>query len=378
MRSNESQKGLVTAIEHALGHPLTETVRQAFLTVDRRHFVPFHYRKEGYEWKEQPSGEEIYDNAFFWTHLDQRGIPDSSSSQPSLMASMLETLDLVAGLRVLEIGTGSGYNTALLATLVGPTGRVISTEIAPALAQQAALRCIDLPWVRVEATDGLLGFPSEAPYDRIIATGSSRRLPRTWVEQLAVGGLLLASLSFAVSTFTPLCRLTKQEDGTVSGELLEVPAYFMALHHQDQPAKSVEAATDYEAFPLVECERTPINVAQLLRDPSYVLFLESHVPGLCSSLWLPRGSTDRRPPGLCVVSQEQETLMTCLPQTSLEPSSWWVEVRGSTPLWSSVKRVYREWEQQGRPEIGRYRVSVDTEGRPRIALLTEVSGHPLF
>jgi protein-L-isoaspartate O-methyltransferase len=131
---------LVEAVEQTIGHQLAPAVRDVFVRVDRRPFVPRYYVQQDRTFVEQDAGSEVYENRAFLTQLDARGVPNSSSSQPSLMAPMLEALDVCKGHRVLEIGTGTGYNAALLAELVGEQGQVVSVDIAAGLVEQADAR----------------------------------------------------------------------------------------------------------------------------------------------------------------------------------------------------------------------------------------------
>ncbi|MGH3289619.1 MAG: protein-L-isoaspartate O-methyltransferase family protein, partial [Streptosporangiaceae bacterium] len=106
---------------------------------------------------------------------DADGVPVSSSSQPAMMAIMAEQLDLAPGHRVLEIGTGSGYNAGVLAHIVGPGGSVVTVDIDPDLVAQAqeGLRAAGYPTVRVGCADGGFGDPGGAPFDRIIVTAGA-------------------------------------------------------------------------------------------------------------------------------------------------------------------------------------------------------------
>jgi protein-L-isoaspartate(D-aspartate) O-methyltransferase len=115
--------------------------------------------------------------------------PSSSSSAPWLMARMIEALDLVPGMRVLEIGTGTGFNAACLAALGAD---VVSVEIQKDVAEQARanLKSAGYP-AQVVTGNGALGVPEEAPYDRVIATAAVHTVPYAWVEQTRDGGLLV-------------------------------------------------------------------------------------------------------------------------------------------------------------------------------------------
>lgn len=117
-----------------------------------------------------------------------------TSSQPSTVAAMLRLLQVPVGARVLDVGAGSGWTTALLARLVGPGGGVLGLELDPGLAQWGAanVRASDQPWARVEpATPGALGRPVDGGWDRILVSASPRSLPDVLVDQLADGGRLV-------------------------------------------------------------------------------------------------------------------------------------------------------------------------------------------
>jgi protein-L-isoaspartate(D-aspartate) O-methyltransferase len=115
-------------------------------------------------------------------------------SQPSTVRSMLEQLDVRAGQHVLDVGAGSGWTTVLLAWLVGPSGTVVGVELEPELAQWGAgnVAAAGLPWARVErATPGRLGWPREAPYDRILVSAEAGAVPPELERQLAPGGVMV-------------------------------------------------------------------------------------------------------------------------------------------------------------------------------------------
>jgi protein-L-isoaspartate(D-aspartate) O-methyltransferase len=114
-------------------------------------------------------------------------------SQPYMVALMTEALSLQGGERVLEIGTGSGYQTAILAELAA---EVVSIERHAALSQQAAARLAELGYGRVKLVvgDGTLGCPADAPYDRMLVAAAAATVPPRLLEQLALGGLLIIPL----------------------------------------------------------------------------------------------------------------------------------------------------------------------------------------
>ncbi len=128
------------------------------------------------------------------TRWSADGRPTSSSSQPAVVAAMLEQLDVRPGHRVLEIGSGTGWNAALLAHLAGPGGAVTTIDIDPEVAAQARSNLGPAP-VEVVCADGAAGRPEAAPYDRIILTAAARDLAPAWWDQLGPAGRLVLPLS---------------------------------------------------------------------------------------------------------------------------------------------------------------------------------------
>lgn len=117
-----------------------------------------------------------------------------TNSQPRTVRDMLQLLDVQPGQRVLDLGSGSGWTTALLATLVGPTGHVVGVELVPELTEWGAgnLSTCHLPWARIEqAQPGVLGWPDEAPYDRILVSAEPHSLPPELVDQVGPDGVMV-------------------------------------------------------------------------------------------------------------------------------------------------------------------------------------------
>lgn len=117
-----------------------------------------------------------------------------TNSQPSTVRDMLLLLDVRQGMRVLDLGSGSGWTTALLAQLVGPEGTVLGVERVPELVGfgRGNLADAGVPWARIEpATDDALGAPGSAPFDRILVSAMARRLPDELIAQLTPGGVMV-------------------------------------------------------------------------------------------------------------------------------------------------------------------------------------------
>ena len=115
---------------------------------------------------------------------------EATISQPSLVGIMSEALELSGSERVLEVGTGSGYQAAVLGRLAG---RVDTVEVVPELAERAraVLKALGYDNVEVHTTDGWAGWPEGAPYDRVLVTAAPEVLPGALLDQLADGGLLV-------------------------------------------------------------------------------------------------------------------------------------------------------------------------------------------
>lgn len=117
-----------------------------------------------------------------------------TNSQPSTVAAMLSLLDVHPGQRVLDVGAGSGWTTALLAHLTGPDGEVRGVELEPDLARWGAanLAATGQRWATLETSaGGVLGLPDRAPYDRILVSAGSRELPQALLDQLGDPGRMV-------------------------------------------------------------------------------------------------------------------------------------------------------------------------------------------
>ena len=158
------------------GYIRTEKVKTAMLKVPREEFIP--PENKPYAYADQPipigSGQTI--------------------SAPHMVAMICEKLNLTEGMKVLEIGTGFGYNAAVVAELLGSEGHLFTIERLESLAEQAKDNLERTGYsdkVTVITGDGTLGYPEEAPYDRIYATASAPEIPEPLKEQLKIGGKLI-------------------------------------------------------------------------------------------------------------------------------------------------------------------------------------------
>ncbi|SRR5579885_2706118 len=178
-----------------------EEVLSAIARVPRHVFVPELFKASSYDNGPLPIGN------------------GQTISQPYIVAYMTESLDLKPGDRVLEVGTGSGYQAAVLAQLVE---HVYSIEIIPELAERArrTLRQIGINNVQVKVGDGYKGWPEEAPFDAIIITAAPPEIPNALVEQLRPGGRLIAPVG--KDDMQWLVKITRDKDKVRKETLLPV------------------------------------------------------------------------------------------------------------------------------------------------------------
>ncbi|MGH3800647.1 MAG: methyltransferase domain-containing protein, partial [Pseudonocardiaceae bacterium] len=233
------------AAEGMLGEPW----RAAFLAVPRQVFipeviwrdagddlVPLRRDDEPQEWLRRAYGPR-----YVVTQVDDgtpagsggRGrVATSSASRPDIVALMLAAGQVEPGMRVLEIGTGTGYTAALLAHRLGARN-VTSIEIDPDLAARArtALSSAGYGEVTVLTGDGARGHPPGAPFDRVLSTVAAPRVPYAWVAQTRPGGLVVTPWG---SAYKPagLLSLTVGADGTATGGLVNTTISFMELRDQ--------------------------------------------------------------------------------------------------------------------------------------------------
>jgi len=300
---------LVGVIEEALGHALSADIRDAFLRVSRAHFVPRYFKQvQPGEWASFPTEGSVYQDRPFTTKVNTKQMPCSSSSQPSIIAAMLEALDLFPGMQVLEIGTGTGYNAALLAEIIGQKGSITSIDIDADLVQEASRRLREVGYtnVRVKIGDALGTLP-EGQFDRVILTGGYPQILPAWVHCLRPGGKIVGNLLGTLAT--PLFCLTKYPD-EVRGSLLSVPCFFMSLYPQSDGGKDTIAPgarialAPYLAMPLIEVGKTTMFV-EALDDLSLRIFLDTHLPGISDAAPLYRWATTTSVcylPGVCSLS----------------------------------------------------------------------------
>lgn len=167
-------------------------LKRAFERVDRADFVLPQYLEAAYFNRPLPIGF------------------GQTISQPFTVAFMLDLLDVKRGEKVLEIGAGSGWQTALLASLVGRRGKVVAMERIGPLIDFAKSNLSHYPLLYCTSAlmqgDGSLGFVKEAPFDKIIAAASARAIPKAWKDQLKIGGRIVAPVKDSIMVIDKISR----------------------------------------------------------------------------------------------------------------------------------------------------------------------------
>lgn len=319
---------------------------RAFASVAREHFVPaFTLRtadglracREG----EPGYMETVYSDASLITQRDAGGTATSSSSQPRVMAAMLEALPGDATI-VLEIGTGTGYNAALLCERYG-SERVISIDIDPDLTMAARPRLHTAGYTPTLLTgDGVTAHTPGTPYSAVIATCGLPRIPPAWLAQLAPGGAIIANLGYG------LVALRADEHGAAAGHFLPEVAAFMTA----RPTPGTAAREHHDTAALMRAVGTVTS---------------AHVP------WDVTGPMARFLGGMLHPEARDLTLIDdsgasvhvihdaasgAWARLSMKGEEARIEQGGPRALWSERLSLLRDWDRAGRPGVERYGLTV--------------------
>lgn len=356
---------LVASIERK-GHLQDPRLRAAFAETPRHHFVPEYLRLDV-----DPSGathvdgtvglsdpqylDAVYtDQALMTQTKPVQGQADSfvwssSSSMPSVMADMIEELQISPGMTVLESGTGTGYNAAVLCSLLGESA-VTTTEIDPELRLTALERLAELGY-----------HPSTTPqprsYDRILSTHAVDDIPYEWITWGKPGAIILTDLRPpANSQVGAWAKLTIDEEGRgATGRLMPPRGYFMSARKVPEYAEIGHTLPELtldehqRRAELIET-RTARLQPQILDHRAFGLYCWRRNPNIW--LWHLGGEV---------------TLSTT--------DGSWAQVRGDTvsiigdrDLWAEVEHTYRDWLVAGEPPITDWTVRVTPDGSTEVVL----------
>ncbi|MGH3905789.1 MAG: methyltransferase domain-containing protein [Pseudonocardiaceae bacterium] len=282
----------------------------------------------------------------------------SSASAPDIVAIMLAALDAHPGERVCEIGTGTGYNAALLAHRLGPE-QVTSIEVDPAVAVQARRALSDTGYRKICTItgDGALGYPPGSPFDRIIATAAVHRIPYPWVTQTRPGGRIL--LPWANSYTGMLVSLTVDEHATAHGGIVG-DSSFMWLREQRVrrgPVRDVVGQNEDRA----ETELTELHPSWVSTGNQGARFAIGQRVPHCQWRYWPYDESDGA--GVFWLLDFQSRSWAKLTHATRDASEdeFPVAQYGPRRLWNEVETARQWWVAQGRPGVERWRFTVTPE-----------------
>lgn len=345
----------------------TEAIENAFRKVPRHLFLP------------KIPVEEVYsDTSIITKKVGIEAI--SSSTAPSLMALMLESLQIERGMKVLEVGAGTGYNAAILSEIVKTPRSIFTIDIDPGTVQEAQA-CLDkarYDEVIVECRNGFQGLPEEAPFDRIIVTASIRNIPISLIDQLKIGGVIAAPIWVNGTQIVP--ALKKKEGILVSTSI--APGGYMEMRSKTyrelleaskgSPGSKILICSEYpELFEEKELitllkkggkeEKLPLEGINLPRGGEFFLFLSLY-ERKSVELFLDdesnesfdfgesaAGIVDLEMKSACLISNDNRLL-----------------VYGSPECYRRVLSLAYQWEKLERPALDRLQVFVYFKTCPRL------------
>ncbi|MGW7578273.1 methyltransferase domain-containing protein [Streptomyces sp. NPDC054765] len=356
--ADELRRRMVEQLSHDGALRSTEW-RAAFDAVPRELFVPsFTTRAAGelvtYSVGDPGYLEAVYSNSSLNTQYDEHGTATSSSSQPAMMALMVEALAPAGDtLPVLDLGTGPGYNAALLSHRYG-SQRVVSRDVDPALVDAAGNHLTAAGYTpTLTVGDGAEGCPEYAPYGALIATYGTGRIPNAWRVQVARGGNIVANVG------NGLISLTLRDRGLAAGRFLPTIAAFMTARATPDNAPAPARA---HAGKLA----TATGTTQEIELP---VGLDEEMPRFLGSLAQP----DVAELSLVVEGQKvyglvhpaSESWARITPGTD---GTARLDADGPRDLWTERAPLLGKWAETGRPSADAYSLTVHPDGHHELSL----------
>jgi methyltransferase of ATP-grasp peptide maturase system len=304
----------------------------------------------------------VYVSDALLTEFDENDVPTSSCSAPSVVATMLESSQAADGDRVLEIGTGTGWTAGLLSARFG-SDSVTSIDINP--------RCVDNARERLErlglaptlaVADGYLGHQAHAPYDRIIATASLRKVPPAWLSQTRPGGTILTDLRgyFAGN----LARLTVDTGHSAQGQFLPETVRFMPLRSVEQPIDNLPELSS-RAVKEPGDERTTNLNPTTIRKRAFGFLAQLTLPGVEA------GRIRIKPDGRMYFCLTDAASQSWARVDDLSTNANYpVTQGGERRLWDELEDAYDLFHRLGQPLPETFTITITPDGS-QVVNLTE-------
>ncbi|MPZ65244.1 MAG: methyltransferase domain-containing protein [Pseudonocardiaceae bacterium] len=295
--------------------------------------------------------------------LGRHEMPSSSSSRPRVMATMLDRLNVQHGQKVLEIGTGTGYNTALLSHHLGAEN-VYSVDIDPSLVDGARDHLARLgQHPQLAAADGADGWAKHAPFNRILATCAVTCIPPAWIDQLTGAGRIVAPLDAGEAG--PLLVMDKTAPDEVTGRIDPYPAHFMPLRDRADDPLGQGQTTGFTGTGVPHYGTTGLDPALLTEGGTdLALFLWLHAPGLRIA----------RADELGRLYVNTAAALAEVELAAGEDGTWLVKQRGAFRLWDIVEHGYATWTALDRPGPGRLGITALNSVDGQFAWLDDPDG----
>ncbi|MGA5063309.1 ATP-grasp peptide maturase system methyltransferase [Streptomyces exfoliatus] len=271
--------------------------------------------------------------------------PTSSSTLPSLVVRMLEDLDVRDDMAVLELGTGTGYSTALLCQRLGDKN-VTSVETDHDVADRARIALAGCGYYpRLVTGDGQLGHPGPAPYDRTIAAYGVRSVPSAWVEQTRAGGLIVTTLRGWMRSLG-LVRLTAEGNGRAEGPFIAADPSFMIARQQSAPASMGMIPAPDQG----ETRETPFG-RELLSMPDSGFVAQLAMPSVRYFTMPDESGVEHT----YVLDAENDSYAVL---TQRGPGEWSVRQGGPSALWDNLEEALHLWHAADSPPPTGFGVTV--------------------
>jgi protein-L-isoaspartate O-methyltransferase len=355
----------------AIGKLTTPAWRAAFAAVPRHLFaprfrLPMNMGGQTLDGTDMAQREDwlraVYHNEALLTDFDEHDIATTSCSAPAVVATMLESSQASEGDTVLEIGTGTGWTAGLLAHRLG-TDAVTSVDINTRCVADARERLNHLDLTpTLAAMDGYLGYPARAPYDRIIATASLRKVPPAWLDQTRPDGTILADLrgDFAGN----LAVVSVDVDTSAHGRFLPETVRFMPLRSTEQPFQQLPELSARAVSEAGEHRTTGLDPA-VLRERAFGFLAQLALPGTEAGHVIVKDGQTRGPAYFCLTDPQRQAWARVETDTTAARQ---VTQGGDRRLWDELEAAHDLWERVGQPRPENFTITITPDGEQLVNL----------